>query len=78
MQSIVTGAVQPKISQGNLNKVLVVIPTTEELQSLDDIIQPIFSKIRALRAENDRLAAVRDTLLPRLMSGKIDVSAIQL
>lgn len=74
VQSIVTGAVQPKISQTNLNKIPVVIPSEAELSDFDSIIQPIFAQIRNLRAENDRLAATRDALLPRLMSGELDVS----
>ena len=78
VQSIVTGAVQPKISQANLKKVPVVIPSAAELQAFDSVIQPIFSQIRNLRAENDRLAAVRDTLLPELMSGELDVSELDL
>ena len=78
VQSIVTGAVQPKISQANLNKLPVVIPSTTEIQSFDSIIQPIFSQIRILRAENDRLATTRDTLLPKLMSGELDISDIDI
>lgn len=78
VQSIVTGAVQPKISQTNLNKVPVVIPSKVELSDLDSIVQPIFAQIRNLRAENDRLATTRDTLLPRLMSGELDVSDLDL
>ncbi len=78
VQSIVTGAVQPKISQTNLNKVPVVIPSKAELCDLDSIVQPIFAQIRNLRAENDRLATIRDTLLPRLMSGELDVSDLNL
>ena len=78
VQSIVTGAVQPKISQANLNKVSVVIPSEAELSAFNSIVQPLFAQIRNLRAENDRLAATRDTLLPRLMSGELDVSSIDL
>lgn len=78
VQSIVTGAVQPKISQANLNKVSVVIPSEAELSAFNSIVQPIFAQIRNLRAENDRLAATRDTLLPRLMSGELDISNLNL
>ena len=78
VQSIVTGAVQPKISQANLNKVPLIIPSATELSAFDAIIQPIFAHIRNLRAENDRLAVTRDTLLPRLMSGELDVSSLDL
>ena len=78
VQSIVTGAVQPKISQANLNKVSVIIPSDSELKVFDASIQPIFAQIRNLRAENDRLAATLDTLLPKLMSGELDVSDLDL
>lgn len=78
VKAIVTGAVQPKISQANLNKVPVLIPDANELDSFDRIIQPFFAQIRNLRAENDRLATTRDTLLPKLMSGELDVSDIDL
>jgi len=78
VQSIVTGAVQPKISQANLNKMSVVIPSEAELSDFNSIVQPIFAQIRNLRAENDRLASTRDILLPRLMSGEIDAANIQL
>ena len=78
VQSIVTGAVQPKISQANLNRVPVMIPSQRELQAFDDIIQSVFSQIRNLRIENEKLAAIRDTILPKLMAGELDVSSIEL
>lgn len=78
VRSIVTGAVQPKISQANLNNVSVVIPSKAELSTFNSIVQPIFSQIRNLRAESDRLTATRNILLPRLMSGEIDATNIQL
>ncbi len=78
VQSIVTGAVQPKISQTSLNKVSVVIPSAEELKAFDEIIQPLFVQIRNLRAENNNLISTRDTLLPKLMSGELDVSNVDL
>ena len=78
VESIVTGAVQPKISQANLNKVPVIIPSQAELRIFDATIQPIFAQIRNLRSENDRLAKTRDILLPKLMSGELDVSNLKL
>ena len=78
VQSIVTGAVQPKISQSNLNKIPVIVPSEAELKALDATVQPIFAQIRILRTENDRLPTTRDVLLPKLMSGEIDVSDIEL
>lgn len=78
IKSIVTGAVQQKVSQANLKKVPTIIPPVEILNQFDNIIQPIFAEIRNLRNENQRLSAVRDTLLPKLMSGELNVSDIEL
>ena len=78
IKSIVTGAVQQKVSQQNLKKVPAIIPSKETLSAFDDLIQPIFAQIRNLRDENAHLADLRDTLLPRLMSGELDVSDIDL
>lgn len=74
IKSIVTGAVQQKVSQQNLKKVPAIIPSKEALSAFDNLIQPIFAQIRNLRDENAHLADLRDTLLPRLMSGELDVS----
>ena len=78
IKSIVTGAVQQKVSQQNLKKVPAIIPSKEALSAFDDLIQPIFAQIRNLRDENAHLADLRDTLLPCLMSGELDVSDIDL
>ena len=56
----------------------VIVPSTAELTAFDMVIQPIFTQIRNLRAENERLATTRDTLLPRLMSGELDVANIEI
>lgn len=78
VKSIVTGAVQPKISQANLRSVQVVIPPEHNLKEYNDLVEPLFSVLRANEEECKSLAALRDTLLPKLMSGEIDVSDIQL
>ena len=78
VKSIVTGAVQPKISQANLRSVQVVIPPERNLKEYNDLVEPLFSLLRANEEECKSLAALRDTLLPKLMSGEIDVSAVQL
>lgn len=78
IKSIVTGAVQQKVSQQNLKKVPAIIPNKEALNAFDDLIQPIFAQIRNLKDENIRLADLRDSLLPRLMSGELDVSNVDL
>ena len=78
VKSIVTGAVQPKISQANLRSVQVVIPPEHNLREYNDLVEPFFSLFRANEDECKTFTALRDTLLPKLMSGEIDVSAVQL
>ncbi len=78
IKSIVTGAVQQKVSQQNLKKLPAIIPSKQALSAFDEIIQPIFAQIRNLRDENANLSQLRDTLLPKLMSGELDVSDIDL
>ena len=78
VKSIVTGAVQPKISQANLRSVQVVIPPEHNLREYNDLVEPLFSLFRANEEECKTFTALRDMLLPKLMSGEIDVSAVQL
>lgn len=78
VKSIVTGAVQPKISQANLRSIQVVIPPQSELNAFNDLICPMFEQIRQNQDQNKALASLRDALLPKLMSGEIDVSNVQL
>lgn len=56
----------------------VVLPSEEELAGFNTIASPLLEQIYSNSAENKRLSILRDTLLPKLMSGEIDVSAIQL
>ena len=73
VSSIVTGAVQMKISQRSMSRLLTVIPSKSVCNKFNAIIRPIFDIIKRIREENDRLASLRDTLLPRLMSGEIKI-----
>lgn len=56
----------------------IVIAPEDLVEKFDAVCQTVFSKIYANGMENEQLALVRDTILPKLMSGEIDVSAIQL
>ena len=71
VREIVTGAVQPKISQGRLNGLPAIIPDKETIKKFDEIIQPLFHQIRFIRQENKNIATLRDILLPKLMSGEL-------
>ncbi|MCM1212249.1 MAG: restriction endonuclease subunit S [Blautia sp.] len=78
VKSIVTGAVQPKISQANLRSVQVVIPPEKILLSYNDQVGNLFTMIRANEEENELLSVIRDVLLPKLMSGEIDLFGVNL
>ena len=54
------------------------LPTEDVLKKFDGLVQPIFSMILSKTREIKRLAEIRDTLLPKLMSGELDVSDIEL
>lgn len=55
-----------------------VIPANGEISRFHSVASPMFEQIRNNQIENDSLAEMRDALLPKLMSGEIDVSAVQL
>lgn len=73
IKHIVTGAVQPKINQGNMNSLPVTIPDIETLNAFQNIIKPIFAHILENEQQSIILASIRDALLPKLISGEIEV-----
>jgi len=75
VQHIVTGAVQPKISQSNMNDLPVVIPDSDTINKFQMIIEPLFRKYRLNCDELFKLQSIRDSLLPKLMSGEICVNS---
>ena len=78
VKEIVTGAVQPKINQSNLKALKVRIPTHIVMNEFNQITAPLFSLFRRNTEENFRLAELRDTLLPKLMYGEIDVDNVKI
>lgn len=71
ISGIVTGAVQAKISQQSMKKILLVIPNKNICEEFACIIAPIYANIRKIINENKILSQLRDTLLPKLMSGEL-------
>ena len=67
------GAAQQNLSQDLIKKVKIVIPPTELIKKFDEQKEPLYQTIRALMMQNDKLIKQRDMLLPRLMSGKLEV-----
>lgn len=68
IDGIVTGAVQKKISQKNLNSLSIAVPDSGELAKFDNLIQPIFKQIRTLDRENGRLSKIKQELLKKFFS----------
>ena len=66
------------IKRGELDKAKTIIPDKENMQKIDALIKPIFEQIIANEQESRRLAELRDTLLPRLISGELNVSEIKI
>ena len=67
------GAAQQNLSQDLIKKVKIVIPSAELIKEFDKQKEPLYQTIRALMMQNDKLIKQRDALLPRLMSGKLEV-----
>lgn len=66
------------IKRDELSKAEVLIPNEADYKRIETLLQPIFDLIIANRIENKKLAETRDALLPKLMSGELDVSDIDL
>lgn len=71
---IMTGSIQKKINQDNLNSYKIPRIPDSLSQAFHEIVKPMFEKIRALHQENDELAKLRDWLLPMLMNGQTTVA----
>ena len=64
------------IKRGELDKAKVIIPDTDILANIDALMEPIFNQTISNEIESRRLATLRDTLLPKLMSGEIKVNEV--
>ena len=66
-----TGAVQPHVKPADIHDFDVVIPEEDIVKAFQSIIKELLTKVGVNEKENQRLVALRDTLLPKLMSGEI-------
>ena len=74
----VTGAAQPKITQANLNRIPVLVPSADVAQLFDAHVKPLFSLRQLLKAQSIKLRESRDRVLPKLVSGQIDVEDLDI
>lgn len=77
VRSRITGAVQQKISQANMNSIPLTIPSKDELFRFQKQIEPVFSQIQLLDEQNLKLTAIHKLLLPKLLAGQIDLSNLE-
>ena len=73
-----TSSIATAVNSKIIKAMPFVIPTDAELVSFHSATAPMFEMIKTRQRETTRLAELRDSLLPKLMSGEIDVSAVQL
>lgn len=73
-----TGTTQQQLTIPDFRKTEILVPSQEIVTLFTDTVEPIFEKIWANQSENEKLSSLRDTLLPKLMSGELDVSVIDL
>ncbi len=72
-----SGSAVPSMTTEILNSLKVILPTEQVLLAFDDLTEKFWETHELNRKENQQLAQLRDTLLPKLMSGEIDVSEVE-
>ena len=78
IEGMASGSTFKEISGSGMKSVPAVIPDNETLRMFSEFCKPLFEQQAMLEAENRRLSGIRDTLFPKLMSGEIDISNIDL
>jgi type I restriction enzyme S subunit len=72
------GSAQPNISASDIMSIPCVIPSQDAINDFNNTSQPLFDLIISNQQENQHLSELRNTLLPKLMSGELDVSDIEI
>ena len=66
-------AVQANLSLGTIKSLPILIPDNSNMEKYTNVIEPIFKQMKQLENENKKLSNLRDTLLPKLMNGEIEI-----
>ena len=77
IQGIKSGSAQPKFNKTDFKNLPIILPPSELLQKFNSTVSPIFEMIERNDNENRKLSSLRDSILPKLMSGEIDISEIE-
>lgn len=72
------GSAQPNISATDILTIPCVMPTKNEIDDFNELVCPLFTRIVKTQNENEQLANLRDSLLPKLLSGELEVSKLDI
>ena len=75
LASMNAGSAVPSMTTDILNAIEVAIPSAQTLEAFENIVAPMYKAIQENNEQSKRLAVLRDTLLPKLMSGKIKIQS---
>lgn len=78
IERLSSGSTFKEVSGGTMKSVPAIVPDSKTIQEFNNFCLPIFEQQKVLETQNRTLAGLRDTLLPKLMSGELDVSAIEI
>lgn len=73
IDNLQVGSAQPHVYPKNINKLCIVIPEEKYIHEFNEQVMPFYLEIKKLREQNQNLEKQRDLLLPKLMSGKLEV-----
>ncbi|WP_303790639.1 restriction endonuclease subunit S [Ruminococcus flavefaciens] len=78
IENVASGSTFKEVSGSTMKNFTAIIPDNDTLAEFQRFCSPLFEQQRALEYENRYLSSIRDTLLPKLMNGEIDVSAVKI
>ena len=78
IENVASGSTFKEVSGSTMKNFTAIIPDNDTLAEFQRFCSPLFEQQRALEYENRYLSSIRDTFLPKLMNGEIDVSAVQI
>ena len=73
-----TSSIATAVNSKIIKDMPFIVPTDDELEKFHNIAMPLFMIIKSNQRENKRLTELRDTLLPKLLSGELDVSELDI
>ena len=78
MAGFVSGSALPRIILNDFKKMKLLIPTSDIIDDFDSFVNPLYQSIKVKLLTNSKLKKSRDLLLPRLISGKLDVEKLDI